>query len=308
MFKKILEDIEDGKASCLELNLARKDGNLHIIRRFLPPQRLILLGGGHVAKPVCEVASKVEYDVIVVDDRPEFANRIRFPEAKKVFCDGFEQAITKLKITPYDYVAVITRGHKKDAECLRILLEQNMPFYLGLIGSKRRVRGLFDLLQEEGHDKELLDKIHTPIGLSIGAITPEEIAISIVAELIQCRRKQNAAASKRDVLVQENTDMELLRYLANPGEPAAYAIVLETKGSTPVKSGAIMAVNEIGKIYGTIGGGCSEHALMREALEVIKSGESKVITADMTNDIAETEGMVCGGKMEVYIKKLKGKE
>lgn len=303
MFQKILADIENGKASCLELDIVKEDGDLHVVRRFLPPQRLILFGGGHIAKPVCEMASKVEYDVVVVDDRPSFANKVRFPEAKEVICDGFEQAIEKLKITPYDYVAVITRGHKNDGECLRGLLKQNMPFYLGLIGSKRRVRGLFDLLEEEGYDRVLLDKIHTPIGLSIGAVTPEEIAVSIIAELIQCRRK-NAAANKRDVLVQENTDMELLRYLANQGEPAAYAIVLETRGSTPVKSGAIMVVNEIGKIYGTIGGGCSEHALMRDALEVIKSGKSRIVTVDMTNDVAEMEGMVCGGTMEVYINKL----
>ena len=306
MFKKILEEIKLGKVSFVKLEVTDKDGRTRIIkRRFLPPQRLILLGGGHISKAVCELAVNVEYDVVVVDDRPSFANKINFPKAIQVICDLFPKAIESLQITPYDYVAVVTRGHKNDVDCLRTIMQGNMPYYLGLIGSKRRVSGVFDLLEEEGIDRNKLDDIHTPIGLSIGAITPEEIAVSIVAEMIACRRADKTVYSRDEYLVQENTDMELLEYLANNNESKAVAIVIETKGSTPVKSGAIMAVNNIGQIKGTIGGGCSEHAVMRDALEVIETGISKIIDVDMTNDVAAMEGMVCGGTMQVYIFKDK---
>ncbi len=137
-----------------------KGESVLVRRRFLPPQRLILLGGGHISQPLCKMAVEVEFDVAVVDDRPSFANSLRFPSASRVICDSFPKAIKELQITSFDYVAVITRGHKNDAECLRELLVGNMPFYLGMIGSKRRVTGLLELLAEEGLDKELLEQIH----------------------------------------------------------------------------------------------------------------------------------------------------
>lgn len=304
MFKSIFSEIEKGNTACFEKKIeVGEEAPLLVKRRFLPPQRLILLGAGHIAQPLCEMASKVEYDVIVVDDRPSFANRQRFPAAKETICGDFPTVIKQLAITAYDYVAVITRGHKNDADCIKSILSGSFPFYLGLIGSKRRVKALFEVLEKEGFDRKLLDSIHTPIGLSIGAITPEEIAVSIVAELISCRRQNVISAAKEGYLVQENTDMELLSYLAKTKEGAAYALVIDTKGSTPVKSGAMMAVNSIGKIYGTVGGGCGEHAVMRKALEVIQTKKPQLVCVDMTKDAAviEEEGMVCGGIMQVYI-------
>lgn len=118
------------------------------------------------------------------DDRPSFANHSRFPEAKQIVCDLFPAAIEKIGIRESDYVAVITRGHRYDADCLRELLRGIMPRYLGMIGSKRRTVGLLNMLEEEGFSRADLDRIHTPIGLDIGALTVKEIAISIVAELI----------------------------------------------------------------------------------------------------------------------------
>lgn len=303
MFQKILSQIEAGEAAFFEKDIELQNGEvLHIRRQFLPPQRLILLGGGHVAKAVSEFASKVEFELVVVDDRPSFANSVRFPEAKEVICDQFELALDRLNITPYDYVAILTRGHKYDAACLRKLLQGKMPFYLGLIGSRRRVNGLKEMLLQEGYPSWKLDKIYTPIGLDIGAATPNEIGISIVAELIQCR-KNGMQETQTDVvsLAQKHSDMDLLQYLAYPGGASAFIIVIDTKGSTPVKSGAMMAVDRMGRIWGTIGGGCSEYAVVQEAFSVIDSKESKLMTVDMTNDVAAMDGMVCGGTMDVYI-------
>ena len=269
-------------------------------RAFLPPQRLILLGGGHVSQPLSRYAADLEFDVTVVDDRPSFANAVRFPEARRVICDSFENAIRELNITKYDFVCVITRGHRHDALCLRALLSGDMPRYLGLIGSKRRTIELFKMLEEEGYDRAKIDQIHTPIGLAIGAETPKEIAISILAELI-LQRSSKSAEREASSLALASHEPELLQYLLSKKEPCALAVVVEKSGSTPVPTGAVMAVNQLGGIVGTVGGGCGEHEILKHALDVLRTGQARLVNLDMSNDVAEEEGMVCGGRMKVWI-------
>lgn len=277
-------------------------GNTTVIREpVLPQERLIVLGGGHIALPVCEFAAKIGFSVTVADDRPAFANPARFPWAKQVLCDTFENSIRQLKITPYDYVVIITRGHTHDADCLRVLLPGVQPAYLGLIGSRRRVRGLLEMLAEEGLPKENIERICTPIGLAIGAVTPDEIAVSILAELIAYKRlPEHTRAAGR---CGNNSDLELdmIRYLAENHDPKAIVTVIETKGSTPRGAGAKMAVSPRGQITGSIGGGCSEGAIIRDAVDIIGTGTYKTALIDMTGEVAESEGMVCGGTMKVLI-------
>ena len=117
-------------------------------RNFMPQERLILLGGGTIAQPLCRYAADLGFELVVADDRPSFANHPRFPEAKQIVCDLFPAAIEKIGIRESDYVAVITRGHRYDADCLRELLRGTMPRYLGMIGSKRRTVGLLNMLEE----------------------------------------------------------------------------------------------------------------------------------------------------------------
>ena len=269
-------------------------------RRFLPPDRLILLGGGHIARPLCAMAAMLDFSVAVVDDRPAFANAERFPQASRVVCDAFPTAIESLGIRPTDYVCCITRGHRWDGECLRQILRGPMPCYLGMIGSSRRVAGLLGLLAEEGFDAERLSEICAPIGLPIGALTPAEIAVSICAELV-ARRREPRADQEGVLLHQTNTDEEMLRQLAEGDGKRALLLVLSTTGSTPVKSGAMMAIDGAGRSWGTIGGGCSEAAVMTRARRLLGTGESCVVTVDMSNDVAESEGMVCGGTMRVLL-------
>ena len=269
-------------------------------RVFLPPQRLILLGGGHVSQPLCRYAADLGFDVVVVDDRPGFANAVRFPDAGCVLCDSFSHALETLAVTKYDYVCVITRGHRHDALCLRTLLAGTQPRYLGLIGSRRRTIELFNMLEEEGFDRAKIDQIHTPIGLAIGAETPKEIAISILAELILQRSSKNSA-KETERLALTSHEPELLSYLLSGKEPCALAVVVEKSGSTPVPTGAVMAVNVLGGIVGTVGGGCGEYEIVKHALDVLRTGNAKLIHLDMSNDVAEEEGMVCGGRMKVWI-------
>ena len=240
----------------------------------------------------------------MADDRPSFANHPRFPEAKQIVCDLFPAAIEKIGIRENDYVAVITRGHRYDADCLRELLRGIMPRYLGMIGSKRRTVGLLNMLEEEGFSRADLDRIHTPIGLDIGALTVKEIAISIVAELIAERRRTTDRRSKSSILTAEDIDLPLLETAARGDIPKTLMLVYETSGSTPVKSGSYMVVDANTATAGTIGGGCSESAVMRQAYYLIGTGEHKCVTIDMSNDIAAQEGMVCGGQMKVLLADL----
>lgn len=299
-FVKIFEQIQKGLPANLEFEA---EGDIYE-RGFHPKERLILLGGGHIAQPLCSFASVLGFAVTVVDDRPDFASYARFPEAEQVVCNAFSAAISTLNICERDYVAVITRGHRWDADCLRAILPGTMPKYLGMIGSKRRVRGLLNLLEQEGISRERLNAIHTPIGLSIGALTIQEIAISIVAELIQCRREGTNRRAKGTLLVSQDIDRKLLEFITQDNEPKVLLVVYETSGSTPVKSGAMMAVDKNFQMAGTIGGGCSENAIMRTAVRMVGTGKSQCINVDMSNDIAEEEGMVCGGQMEVLVTDL----
>lgn len=273
-------------------------------RVFLPPQRLILLGGGHVSQALCGYAADLGFEVTVADDRPLYANAERFPLARRVICDGFENAICELNVTGYDYIAVLTRGHRHDALCLRVLFRGVQPRYLGLIGSRRRTTELFKLMREEGFDPVRIERVHTPIGLPIGAETPKEIAISILAELIavrsQCRASEEAGRLELD-----SVEEELRAYLLKAEEPCALAVVVEKSGSTPVPTGAVMAVSALGGVVGTIGGGCGEHEIVLQAQDALRTGKPRLAELDMSNDVAEEEGMVCGGRMRVWIEPYK---
>ena len=286
---------------CTKVTMETLDEGVRITEPMLPQERLIVLGGGHIALPVCEFAAKSGFSVIVVDDRPDFANRQRFPLAEAVICDSFENAIRGLKITAYDYVVIITRGHRHDADCLRVILPGTQPAYLGMIGSRRRVRGLFDMLEEEGFSRAMLDRICTPIGLNIGAVTPGEIAISILSEVIAYKRLPEHSNDGIRCCNDSDVEFSTLRYLAENHEPKAIVTVIETKGSTPREAGAKMAVSPLGKVTGSIGGGCSEGAVIQDAVRLIGTGSYKIVEIDLTGDVAESDGMVCGGTMQVLI-------
>jgi len=157
------------------------------IEPILPRALLYVFGGGHVSVNLYKVAQNAGFDVIVVDDREAYANRERFPEAQQVIAEDFDQAIAKLSPTESSYIVIVTRGHRDDMRVLRWAV-QTRARYVGMIGSKRKTIAIFRELEREGLSAALFDRVHAPIGLDIGAITPEEIAISITAELIAVRR------------------------------------------------------------------------------------------------------------------------
>lgn len=161
------------------------------IQFFIDPgvhnPEILILGGGHIALPLVKIASLLGFKVIVVDDRPEFANNKRFPGADKVICNSFERALAGMDIGPGTYSIIVTRGHEYDRDCLREVIKRPAA-YIGMIGSRRKVKVIMQQLAEEGISPEKLAAVFSPIGLDIGAQTPEEIALSIMAEVVNVYR------------------------------------------------------------------------------------------------------------------------
>jgi xanthine dehydrogenase accessory factor len=168
-------------------------GTLDIfIEPVLPPALLYIFGAGHVSVNLYRVAQNAGFDVIVVDDRDAYANRDRFPQATEVIAEDFEQAMARLTPNESSYLVIVTRGHRDDMRVLRWAV-QTRARYIGMIGSKRKTIAIFRELQKEGLAAELFERVHAPVGLDIGAVTPEEIAVAITAELIAIRRHAERA-------------------------------------------------------------------------------------------------------------------
>ena len=152
------------------------------------PPTLYLFGGGHVSLSVARVARTAGFRVVVIDDRPAFANRDRFPEADEALVLPMESAMSRLPIDRNAYIVAVTRGHQHDEPVIEQAI-RTPACYIGMIGSRRKVTILLDRLRSRGATPDQLDRIHAPIGLPIGADTPGEIAVSIVAQLISARRQ-----------------------------------------------------------------------------------------------------------------------
>jgi xanthine dehydrogenase accessory factor len=153
---------------------------------------LLICGAGHIAIPLARFANGVGFNVTVLDDRSDFANPARFPDCT-VIAENFTIALRNMALGSSTHVVVITRGHEHDVDCLTEVLKKQTA-YVGLIGSRRRVRFVLEWLEQNGFAQKLLNQVYTPIGIPIGAESPEEIALSILSELVCVRRKGHAQA------------------------------------------------------------------------------------------------------------------
>jgi xanthine dehydrogenase accessory factor len=165
------------------------------VEPILPQPIVYLFGGGHVSMAMAKVASSAGFAIGVVDDREAFANLQRFPMAQEIFT-SYEQAFEKIQPNASTYLVIVTRGHKEDMRVLAWAARTEAR-YVGMIGSKRKVISVYKALEKEGYRSEEFERVYAPMGLEIGALSPEEIAISIVAELIAVRRNADAAAHKK---------------------------------------------------------------------------------------------------------------
>jgi xanthine dehydrogenase accessory factor len=157
------------------------------IEPVVPQPRLYVFGAGHISKSISKIATLAGFSTVIVDNREAFANRERFPEADEVFAEEYEDVFPKLPIRDTSYLVIVTRGHRDDMRVMRWAVGTNAK-YIAMIGSKRKVIGVVKELEKEGIPREAFERAFAPMGLDIGAITPEEIAVSIVAEMIAIRR------------------------------------------------------------------------------------------------------------------------
>lgn len=191
------EVIETEKPRRLKFNLSQDaaydsglicGGQLEVfIEPLVPQPRAFIFGAGHISKGLAQVLGLSGFAVEVIDDRESFANPERFPTADAVHAGEYEEIFPKLSINPSSYVVIVTRGHRDDMRVLRLAVSTPAR-YIAMVGSKRKVISTVKELEKEGLARELFDKIHAPMGLDIGAITPEEIAVSVAAEMIAVRR------------------------------------------------------------------------------------------------------------------------
>lgn len=171
-------------------------GTLEVfVEPILPQPVAYLFGGGHVSMAVAKAASAAGFSIVVVDDREQFANRDRFPMAEQVFTN-FEGAFAQIRPSASSYLIIVTRGHKEDMRVLSWAVRTDAR-YIGMIGSKRKVLSTYKALEADGFRPEEFERVFAPMGVDIGALSPEEIAVSITAELIAVRRNAETAAHKK---------------------------------------------------------------------------------------------------------------
>ncbi len=223
--------------------------------------------------PLAELGAGLGYRVTVVDDRPSYANRDHFPTASKIICQDFNNSFDILGLNSFSFV------------------------------SRRKVQYIKGQLIAEGQSELKLNKVHAPIGIDIGAVTPGEISISIMAQIISARRTSGFfSATLTTVKIWPELDLDVIWEMAiNEGKSGALVSVVHSTGSVPRKTGAKMFVQPDGKITGSIGGGTIEAMAIREAIMVMETGGYRYKCLDINGELSENDGMICGGSIGVVI-------
>ncbi|OGG57103.1 MAG: hypothetical protein A3F84_00200 [Candidatus Handelsmanbacteria bacterium RIFCSPLOWO2_12_FULL_64_10] len=188
--QEIGDEIDENLLKVLSVEVETPAGPKEVrvfLESIVPEPTLYLFGGGHVSLQIARIAKIVGFRIVVMDDRPMFANRERFPEADETLVLDMETCLDHLEVDEQSYLVAVTRGHQHDKPVIRQAVRTNAK-YIGMIGSRRKIALMWKQLEEEGIPRARLEEVHAPIGLDIGADNPEEIAVSVVAELIAVRR------------------------------------------------------------------------------------------------------------------------
>jgi len=190
--------METGKPRLMEFDLSNIDpeesalvcgGSMEVyVEPLLPDPTLFIFGAGHVSRAVAAAVRPIGFRTAIIDDRPKYANSERFPDADAIYADRWEEALKKLNINSFSYIFIATREHQFDLICLRFAV-QSSACYIGMLGSRKKAQNLFEQLEKEGIDPSEFRRVYVPAGMDIGSDTPEEIAVSIAAELIAARKK-----------------------------------------------------------------------------------------------------------------------
>ena len=187
--------LHEQASKLVSLQIPQSGGTLQVFFEvMLAPPKLIVVGAGHIAVPLAKLAKIMDFQVTVIDDRLLYANRERFPDADEVLVGDMAQMLKQMALTPSCYIILITRGHMYDEPCLREVIHSQAK-YIGMIGSRRRIKACFQRFRDEDKiAEEVLERVYAPIGLDIGTETPAEIALSIMGEIVKVRRGGKAAS------------------------------------------------------------------------------------------------------------------
>ncbi len=292
-WSKIISNVPENKKSQV-ININEERVYYDFIRQSF---NVVICGAGHISMPLIKMCKMLELPVTVIDDRINFTNNAIKEGADKVICKPFKEALSEIKGDMGTFFIIVTRGHRYDQECLQSIIEKENA-YIGMIGSKVRVKKVLEFLEDEGVSKNKLEKVYTPIGLKIGAETPAEIAISIMAEIIEVKNKKAGTSTYSH---------EVMDGLLNDSYkeiPKALITLVSRKGSAPRDVGTKMIVLKDGTIIGTIGGGCVEANIRQTAFTCMDNRTSKLVKVDMTGIEAEDDGMVCGGIVELFVESI----
>ena len=272
------------------------------------PKHLVVCGAGYVGQGVIRLGRFLGWRVTAIDDRIDFCRLAEKAGADETIADDFTAALRSEAIS-YDldtYFVVVTRGHRFDRECLLEIMKHETG-YVGMMGSRARSARMKQTLLEEGIPEEMQQRLHAPIGLRIGAQTPEEIAISIVSEILAVRPDTARNQIPEDVLEGISSGGEGRQVLAT---------IVSRRGSTPRQAGTRMLIRRDWTTAGTIGGGCMEAEVIREALQLMaESGlehstaercpyKAEIFQVDLTGRTGAQADMLCGGAMDVLLEVL----
>ena len=282
----------DELAKIYETGIFSLESSLIYAEKISRENKIIICGAGHVSLPLISLAKTLGFKITVIDDREKFIEKAKLAGADCVICDEFSRALSEIESDNNTFFIVVTRGHAYDFDCLKKILVKPRA-YVGMMGSKRRVKIVKEKLLSDGFNIDDVNNIYAPIGLAINAQTPEEIAVSIMAEIIQIKNQSQ----------QINFPDEILRFILEHKETAnVLCTIISKKGAGPRNVGTKMLYTN-NEILGTIGGGLMEAKVIRKAEEILRAEISApvIMEIELNYDEASKDGEVCGGIIQVLL-------
>ncbi|MBU5680910.1 XdhC family protein [Blautia sp. MSJ-9] len=282
--REFWKEYEEQLVSCQDTKVIRIDETDFFVEIYVKNPQLIILGGGHVSQPVAKIGKMLGFHVTVMDDREEFVTKERFPDADRLIQGTYEEIPEKIPVYENAYYVIVTRGHLGDSASARQILKR--PYvYLGMIGSRNKVKLTREKLLREGFTEDQLNTIHAPIGLPIGGHMPAEIAVSITAEIVQEKNKYNVS------YIDEAVEKAVWEK-----EKGVMITIISKRGSSPRGTGSKMFLDREGRSHGSIGGGNVEFQALKYAP---KAQHGEIKSYNLSNQGGANLGMICGGEVEV---------
>ena len=290
-----------GDQAGLAAGVIRQGESRLFVERIAGGRKLIICGAGHVSMPIIRTGRMLGFEITVVEDREEFARRAQEAGANHVLCAPFPKALETIISDGRTAFVVVTRDHSHDMDCLHQILKKEYA-YVGMMGSHYRTGLVRWTLLEEGYARQKTDDLHMPIGLAIGARTPEEIAISIMAELIQVMNRTNPGEEYPEGFAEEISRI-LKSEASDPDERGGcvLAMIVAKDGEAPRKPGTKMLIRQDGSFLGTIGGGFAEAQVVQRAGRMLEGAEEATALMKISMQKGDLQ---CGGEIEVFLVRL----